>query len=96
MPKRSEDDRWDSPFATFVDSYGVDLLAARLNVTRDAIYKWVAGTSSLRLVRARKIQLLAKRRRIALSLDEIYQHFHEARGSRPPRTSSRKPEPARA
>jgi DNA-binding XRE family transcriptional regulator len=90
VPARSDDKRWNSGFARFVDSYGVALLASRLHVSSGAIYQWVRGATHPRLSHAREIQMLAKRRHVALSLEEI---FHEVRLERG-RTSSRKPESA--
>lgn len=79
MPARSTDNRWDSKLARFVRGYGIDLLAERLGVTRDAIYKWIAGVVHMHPLLAQKIVVLARRRKTTISLDEIYQHFHEVR-----------------
>lgn len=83
MPARAKDKRWDSKLAVFVRGYGIDLLAERLGVTRDAIYKWVAGVVHMHPVRhAKKIVKLARRRHVTISLDEIYEKFDEVRHRR--------------
>ena len=84
-----------SKFEGFVRSYGVELLASRLGVQRSAIYHWLRGSTSPHPANAIKIQRLAKWRGIALSLDEIYQHFREVESERYT-TSQLKPQPARA
>lgn len=73
--QKSADRRWDSKFARFVASYGIELLAARLRVTRSAVYHWMHGSNSLHPANAQAICRLAKRRHIELSLDDIYSHF---------------------
>lgn len=64
-----------STFERFVRSYGVDLLASRLKVKPSAIYHWLRRSTAPHHTNAVKIQQLAKRRHIGLSLDQIYQHF---------------------
>jgi hypothetical protein len=81
VPARSKGKRWKTKFARFVDTFGAQNLAAELNVSRDALYKWVAGAVHMRPVRAMEIVKIARRRKIVISLDEIYQNFDEARGS---------------
>lgn len=94
MSAKSGDKRWDSKFGRFVKQYGVGLLASRLRVRSTAVYGWISGRTSPTPVNALAIQKLAKRRGVALSLDEIYQHFREV-GSERYTTSSLKPQPAR-
>ena len=77
MPARSKDERWKSKFALFIEAYGAPLLARRLNVTRDSLYKWIAGSVHIRPARAMRIVALARRRKIVISLDEIYESFDE-------------------
>ena len=79
---KAKDKRWDTEFSRFVESYGVTLLAARLDVRKSAIYHWLSGSTSPHPSNAIKIQKLAKRRRIELTLDQIYQHFREVFGER--------------
>lgn len=79
-------------FDSFVRDYGVENLAQRLDVNPSAIYHWLRGSTSPHPANAIKIQTLAKERGIALSLDEIFQHFREVRSERYT-TSSLKPEP---
>ena len=85
--QKSADRRWDSKFGRFVASYGIDLLAVRLSVTRSAVYHWMHGSNSLHPANAQAICRLAKRRHIELSLDDIYAHFRavESRRFRPSR-----------
>lgn len=79
-------------FDQFVREFGVEDLAQRLDIKPSAIYQWLSGSTSPHPANAIKIQTLAKKRGIALSLDEIYQHFREVRGERYT-ASSLKPEP---
>jgi hypothetical protein len=81
-------------FDRFVRGFGVERMARRLAVNPSAVYHWLRGASAPRPVTAIKIQTLAKQRGVALSLDEIYQHFREVRSERYA-PSSLKPQPAR-
>jgi len=94
VSRKSKDKRWDSKFGQFVESYGVELLAARLKVDSTAIYHWIGRRTSPDPTNALAIQRLARRRRITLSLDDIYQHRREARSERFA-PQSRSPQPAR-
>jgi transcriptional regulator with XRE-family HTH domain len=87
-------DPGQTKFDHFVREFGVEDLARRLSVDPTAIYHWLRGSTSPHPANAIKIQRLAKQRGIALSLDEIYQHFREVESERY-KTSSLKPEPAR-
>ena len=80
-----------SKFDKFVRGFGVEDLARRLDVNPSAIYHWLRGKTIPDPKNAVKVQKLAKRRRVELSLDEIYQHSREVRSE----TSSLKPVPAR-
>jgi len=100
MSRKSDDNRWESTFAQFVTSYGVDKLAKKLRVHSSAVYHWLRGKTSPHPAKAVTIQRLAKRRGIVLSLDEIYEHskrFTTApvgrRGWNPPK---QKPQHARS
>jgi hypothetical protein len=81
-------------FDRFVRQFGVELLARRLDVNPSAIYHWLRGSTSPHPANAIKIQTLAKQRGVALSLDEIYEHFREVHSDRYT-ASSLKPQPAR-
>jgi transcriptional regulator with XRE-family HTH domain len=81
-------------FDEFVRGFGVEALAHRLDVNPSAVYHWLRGSTSPHPANAIKIQTLAKQRGVALSLDEIYQHFREVRSERYT-PSSLKPQPAR-
>jgi hypothetical protein len=81
-------------FDQFVRGFGVEELAYRLAVNPSAVYHWLGGSTSPHPANAIKIQRLAKQRGVAISLDEIYQHFREV-GSERYTASSLKPEPAR-
>lgn len=87
--------RWQSKFARFVGSFGVAALASHLDVESAAIYQWIRGNTSPRPLNAQKIQKLAKRRGVSLSLDDIYQHDREVNGLRRS-TSTHQPQHARA
>lgn len=82
-------------FASFVREFGVDELAQRLAIRPSAVYHWLNGTTSPHPSNAIKIQNLASRRGVALSLDEIYQHFRDVHSERYT-AESLKPQPARA
>jgi hypothetical protein len=64
--------RWNSKLARFIMSYGVTRLAAQLGIRASAIYHWTAGRCSPDPVNAVAIQKLARRRRVTLSLTDIY------------------------
>lgn len=87
--------REQTKFDTFVREFGVEDLARRLGVHSSAIYHWLSGSTSPHPSNALRIQSLAKQRGIALSLDDIYQHFREVHSDRYT-ASSLKLEPARA
>jgi hypothetical protein len=82
VSRKSKDNRWNSKFGQFVRSYGVELLATRLSVDPTSVYHWIARRTSPDPANAQAIQRLARRRRITLSLDDIYQHRRGARSHR--------------
>jgi hypothetical protein len=90
---KSGDKRYRTKFGRFVEKYGVELLASRLDVGKTAVYEWISGRTSPHPANALAIQKLAKRRGIRLSLNQIYLHFREVRSGR--FTSSRQPRTAR-
>jgi hypothetical protein len=71
--------RWRSKFARFVKSYGVESLAAKLDVRPSAIYHWVSGATAPRRTHAEIIQRLARERGCRLTMDAIYGHAREVR-----------------
>ncbi|MBZ5700293.1 MAG: helix-turn-helix domain-containing protein [Acidobacteriia bacterium] len=79
-----------------MQGYGVEQLASRLGVNPSAVYHWMRGSTSPHPANAQAIQRLAKRRGVALSLDDIYQHFRDVRSERYLPASPRSPQPARA
>jgi hypothetical protein len=91
VSKRPETFKFDH----FVREFGVEELARRLAVNPSAIYHWLRGSTSPHPANALKIQVLARRRGITLTLDDIYQHFKDV-GSERYSVTSLKPEPARA
>lgn len=91
MAKRPETSKFDH----FVREFGVEELARRLAVNPSAIYHWLRGSTSPHPANAMKIQALARRRGITLTLDDIYQHFKDVQSERYS-VASLKPEPARA
>ncbi len=70
---------WKSPFARFVESYGVECLAAELDVRPSAIYHWIGGTHAPKPVHAKVISNLARESGVKLTLDQIYGHFLDLR-----------------
>jgi hypothetical protein len=70
---------WKSNFARFIQSYGVDLLALKLDVHTSAIYHWIRGATTPRPAHAEIIQRFACERGSRLSFDEIYGHSREVR-----------------
>jgi hypothetical protein len=66
---------WESEFARFVRSYGVDLMAERLAIKPSAIYHWLRASTAPRPVHAEGIQRLARERGALLTMDAIYGHF---------------------
>ncbi|MGH9747263.1 MAG: helix-turn-helix domain-containing protein [Candidatus Acidiferrales bacterium] len=80
-------------FDRFIREFGVEELARRLAINPSAIYHWLRGSTSPHPANALKIQTLAKQRGVALTLDEIYEHFREVRSERYT-ASSLKPQPA--
>jgi hypothetical protein len=71
--------QWQSPFARFVERYGVPPLAARLSVERSAVYHWIAGSHQPRAAIALQICELAREIGIDLSLEEVYRHATKPR-----------------
>lgn len=80
-------------FDQFVREFGVVNLSRELEINPSAVYHWLAGSTRPRIEYADQILSLAKRRRFALSLVEIYQHSRSIRSG--PRMGSLKPQPAR-
>jgi hypothetical protein len=73
--------RWKSKFARFVRSYGVEVLAAGLEIRPSAIYHWIRGATAPRPAHAEIIQRLARERGSRLTLDQIYGHSREVRAA---------------
>lgn len=70
MSRKADDGRWNSKFARFVQEFGVQKLAAQLDVTPAAIYHWIGGKTSPHHRKAIVILKIAGRRK--LSMEEIY------------------------
>jgi hypothetical protein len=81
VARKAEDKRWNSKFGQFVQSYGAELLAARLEVSSAAIYHWVYGRTFPRPHHAETIQRLARQRRAFsdFSVADIHEHRRDAR-----------------
>ena len=73
--------RWKSKFARFVRSYGVEPLAAGLDVRPSAIYHWIRGATAPRPAHAAVIQRLARECGSRLTMDEIYGHSRTVRAN---------------
>jgi hypothetical protein len=71
--------RWTTKFARFIKSYGVESLAAKLDVRPSAIYHWIGGATAPRWTHAEIIQRLARERGSRLTMDEIYGHARAVR-----------------
>ena len=71
--------RWQSKFARFIQSYGVESLAKQLDVLPSAIYHWIRGATTPRPAHAEVIQRLVRERGLRLTFDEIYGHRRELR-----------------
>jgi hypothetical protein len=71
--------RWRSKFARFIQDYGVESLAKRLDVRPSAIYHWIRGSTTPRPAHAEIMQRLARERGSRLTMDVIYGHFRAVR-----------------
>lgn len=71
MADVSQNRRKTANFEQFVRDFGVEELARHLAINPSAIYHWLRGATSPRISKARKIQRLAKKRGVNLSLEEI-------------------------
>ena len=71
---------WRSKFARFIQYYGVESLAKRLDVRPSAIYHWIRGSTTPRPAHAEIMQRLARDRGSRLTMDEIYAHSRAVRG----------------
>ncbi len=76
-------ERRKSEFSRFIESYGVEALAAQLGIDPSTIYHWLRGVSAPRRTHAEIIQRLARERGTTLTLDAIYAHASERRASDP-------------
>jgi hypothetical protein len=65
---------WKSKFARFVESYGVESLAMKLQIRPSAIYQWIRGSTAPRPIHAEIMKQLARERGSRLTMDEIYEH----------------------
>lgn len=74
--------RWNSKFARFIQFYGVESLAVKIDIRPSAIYHWIRGATAPRPVHALTIQRLARERRFRLSMEEIYRHSRAIRENR--------------
>lgn len=65
---------WSSKFARFIQSYGVQSLAMKLDVRPSAIYHWIRGATTPRPAHAEIIKRLARERGSRITMDDIYGH----------------------
>lgn len=63
------DKRWKSDFGKWVSAFGVDSLAAALQVNRQSIYHWVSGRTFPTVLNAKKIVALSEEK---ISMQKIY------------------------
>jgi hypothetical protein len=81
VPARSKDGRWKTKFSRFIERYGAVPLARKLGVTVSALYHWRDGSVHMRPSHAKQIVKLAAKRKVVLSLDDIYRNFDYVRGT---------------
>jgi DNA-binding XRE family transcriptional regulator len=75
FPFRAQDRRWKTPLGRFVDFFGADELAARVEVHRSAVYHWLSGKADPRPAVAMRIVRVARSSDFAISFDDIYANF---------------------
>ena len=71
--------RWESKFARFIKSCGVESLAVQLGVRPSAIYHWISGATAPRRTHAEIIRRLACERGTRITMDDIYEHARTVR-----------------
>jgi hypothetical protein len=74
--------RW-TKFESFLRVYGVVEIAKKLAVSVSAVYHWIDGTTIPHAPKAMAMIHLAKRRRLKLSLEDIYRHAQYIRRKNP-------------
>jgi hypothetical protein len=62
---------WETKFGLWVRNHGVDILCQELDVTKNAIYHWIAGRSQPRAEHCQKMIELSHG---GLSLKDILDH----------------------
>ena len=72
-----------SEFESFVRTYGVERLSAKLGIHPSAIYHWLRGSTTPYPPTALKIVRIARECGASLSFDEIYEHAPAVRASNP-------------
>jgi hypothetical protein len=81
--KRHRNERvWRSDFARFVSDYGVARLAAELEITESAVYRWIGGSAVPHPGNALIVVRLASESGARLTVEQIYQHSSDVRGGR--------------
>lgn len=93
FPFRAHDRRWETPLGRFVDFFGADELAERIDVHKTAVYQYVSGATLPHPAKAFAIRRIARSSGFSISLDDIYQHFLEDGAET--RRSFRQSQPAR-
>lgn len=63
-----------SKFAKFLESYGVEALAAKLDVHSSAVYHWIRKSTAPRPRHALMIEQLARAEGLDLTIADIYEH----------------------
>ncbi|HXU20669.1 MAG TPA: hypothetical protein VN788_08815 [Verrucomicrobiae bacterium] len=87
---------WSSKFARFVEGYGAERLAAKLQMHPSAVYHWIRGATSPRPVHAAIIQGLARESGVRLSFEDIYHHRSHSRDLRAAKEAHQSKAPAAA
>jgi len=76
---RARGGRRSTRFGRFVDSYGTARLAEKLDVTRSAVQKWLAGASSPSHELRLRLVAIGRGR---ITFDDIESHREEVRDAR--------------
>lgn len=77
-----------SKFERFCRSYGVERLAAGLQIQSSAVYHWLRGSTAPRRTIAAILIQLAREAGVRLTLDQIYQHARDLARQRAARETS--------
>jgi hypothetical protein len=77
--RRARDGRWATRFGGWVGEVSVARISQGVGVTNKAVYGWLAGVTTPRANRAMELVRLSRGR---LSLEDVFRHGAEVRGTR--------------